>query len=197
MTDALDVIRNEHRNLRALLMCLQGLVDDIGERHLKPDYQIFDLIMDYLASYLDRFHHPKEDAYLFDRLSKRDAESAEIIAVLEKEHAQERPMQARLRNALADFRKQGAPAFPAFRDAVSAYVEFERRHALAEEELVFERAKTHLTAADWAEINAAFEANEDPLFGEGPKEHYRELFREITTRVPAPHGYGAAWTKED
>ncbi|MCP4330124.1 MAG: hemerythrin domain-containing protein [Alphaproteobacteria bacterium] len=193
MPHALAIIQQEHRNLRALLNCLESLVDDVAKNDLLPDLAVFDLIFDYLGSYLDRYHHPKEDTYLFAALRKRDPGAAVAIDALEAEHRMEPSMLAKMRTALEDYRSNGAPALPRLRDAIRAYVEFERSHAMKEEDEIFSRAKSVLTEEDWVAIEDAFAANEDPLFGEGPTHRYRTLFTEISSRVPAPHGFGRAW----
>ena len=196
MSDALAIIGREHRNLGSLLTCLESLVEDIEERHLVPDFAVFNLIFDYLGSYLDRYHHPKEDSHLFRALRARDPEAAAAIDALQAEHEQEPAMLAKMTGAMADYRVEGHSAFQRFRNAAKAYIEFERRHVATEEGDIFERARQHLTAEDWAEIDAAFRANDDPLFGETPAGRYRALFTEISARVPAPHGFGRPWPTE-
>jgi branched-chain amino acid transport system ATP-binding protein len=196
MADALAIISREHRNLGSLLICLESLIEDIEERHLVPDFAVFDLMFDYFASYLDRYHHPKEDAHLFRALRTRDPGAAAVIDALQAEHEREPAMLAKMTGAMADYRVEGEPAFQRFRNAAKAYIEFERRHAATEEADIFERARRHLTADDWAEINAAFQANDDPLFGDAPAARYRALFTEISARVPAPHGLGRPWPAE-
>ncbi len=52
-------------------------------------------------------------------------------------------------------------------------------------------AERVLTGADWEAIDAAFKANDDPLFGPQPGEEFRALFQRIVTRAPAPIGVGA------
>jgi hypothetical protein len=51
-------------------------------------------------------------------------------------------------------------------------------------------AERVLTDADWQAIDAAFRANDDPLFGARPKQEFRKLFQLIVNRAPAPLGVG-------
>ncbi len=196
MKDALTIVHREHVNLRALLSCLESLVDDMEHRGMVPDLSVFALIFNYLGSYLDRYHHPKEDAYLFKALRQRDPEAGAIIDASEEQHRQEPSMLAKVRTALDDYSRNGASAMPRFRSAIRGYVEFERNHAMMEEEQVFQRAKETLTEEDWAEIDAAFQSNDDPLFGDEPTQRFRSLFTEISARVPAPHGLARSWPKQ-
>jgi len=80
----------------------------------------------------------------------------------------------------------------AFCDAVDAYAEFHWRHMRSEERELLPLAERALTAADWAAVQAAFAANDDPLAGVGEGE-YRRLFQRIAQIAPAPVGLGAPW----
>jgi hypothetical protein len=59
-----------------------------------------------------------------------------------------------------------------------------------EEDVILPLAERWLTAADWEPINAAFQANADPLFGARPRDEFRKLFGLILRRAPAPIGVG-------
>ena len=51
------------------------------------------------------------------------------------------------------------------------------------------------TILDWAGVDAAFQANADPLAGADARLELRELFRRITALAPAPIGVGPAGRK--
>lgn len=53
--------------------------------------------------------------------------------------------------------------------------------------------KKSLQASDWEEINAAFEENVDPLFGEQWNNEFSELLDQLIKRLPAPLGLGDDW----
>ncbi len=57
---------------------------------------------------------------------------------------------------------------------------------------VFARLRYLARALDdaWAEIDAAFADNEDPLFGPARKAEFEAPFREIVNDAPAPIGFG-------
>ena len=57
-----------------------------------------------------------------------------------------------------------------------------------------DRAKTGpLTDADWAEVDAAFEGNQDPLSNKGAADAtYARLFTRIVMTAPEPLGLGGA-----
>ena len=59
-----------------------------------------------------------------------------------------------------------------------------------EEKQIFPLARTHLTAEDWAAIDAAFLANDNPW--QGAAGEYAALFTRIVNEAPAPVGLGGA-----
>lgn len=190
MTGALSIIRDEHRSLSAVTQSLGFLAREASDRGLEPDYELFALILDYIESFSNRFHHPKEDQYLFTALRRRSNEVNQALEMLELEHARGDEMLRDLRYLLSRCRVGGAAAVDTFAAAVWEYVDFHWRHMRREEDVVMPVAEQRLTEADWQPINAAFQANDDPLFGARPREDFRRLFGLILNRAPAPVGLG-------
>jgi hypothetical protein len=85
----------------------------------------------------------------------------------------------------------GEPRRAAFEAAAERYVSFYLAHMGTEENLVLPAAQKHLQAQDWAELDAAFLANRDPLTGHEPDQEYRPLFTRILNTAPAPIGLGS------
>lgn len=193
MSTALKVIQREHRNLGEVLYCLESVVRDIEEDGKKPDFRLFHAIMNYLDSFLDRYHHPKEDEYLFPAVLKRFPDAQGIIDELEEQHVKGAELSKRLRQALADYEVQGKPAFPAFRDVVHEYAKFQKDHAWKEERELMPLARKYVTPEDWERIDDAFSSHEDPLFGDNRRKEYEHLYSRIVNLAPAPHGLGQAW----
>ena len=136
----------------------------------------------------EKVHHPKEDDYLFPALRKRSASAAAIIDDLQGEHQIGPANLAALMAALDDYRTAGAAALPAFRDAVKAYADFQWQHMSKEEQHVLPLARDVLTTQDWAAIDSAFTANDNPW--EGPAGEYKQLFTRIVSIAPDPIGVG-------
>jgi hemerythrin-like domain-containing protein len=65
------------------------------------------------------------------------------------------------------------------------YATFIWEHLGREESVILPAAERHLTAADWAEIDAAFSENRDPRFGGDTDAEFRRLFSRIVNLVPA------------
>ena len=192
MALAPSIIREEHRSLSAVTQSLRILARDARDRGGAPDHELFTVILDYIEGFSDRFHHPKEDAHLFAVLRRHCAGASEALDVLERDHARGDELTRDLRFLLSRCRVGGAAALEAFAAAVEEYVEFYWRHMRLEEDVVLPLAERALTEADWQPIDAAFRANEDPLFGARPREEFRELFQLILNLAPAPVGVGPA-----
>jgi len=189
---AIRVIEDEHRSLAAVLHGLLYLVREIRLRNAAPDFELLSAMLHYIDAFPERFHHPKEDAYLFRRLRERDPAAGELLDRLEAEHRQGAILILGLKGALARYRQGGEPEFAAFAQGVTEFASFHWEHMRAEEDEVMPRARQHLTTADWAEIDAAFADNEDPLLGADARENYRQLFRQIVNLAPPPLGVGPA-----
>lgn len=185
---SLDVIREEHRALAAMLSGMRTLASEIEAGRLKPDFDLFAAMIEYIDKVPEKVHHPKEDSYLFARLRARCAAALPVIEALEAEHRRGERRIAELRAALEAYRRQGAAAFAAFRDTLRTYIADEWYHMNTEEGQIFPLAQAHLTADDWAEIDAAFLANDNPW--KGPAGEYEALFSRIVNTAPPPVGLG-------
>ena len=192
MSRALTIIRNEHRSLSAVLNGLEFLVAEVRAGRLQPDFTLLHAMLRYVEDFPEKLHHPKEDEHLFRLLRERDPGSIPVLDALSAEHRQGAELIALLKSALAAWEREGEPAFAAFAACVDGYVRFHWDHMRKEEDLVLPRATEKLLAQDWAQIDAAFAANADPIAGLDARREMRELFRRIVTLAPAPIGVGPA-----
>ena len=189
---AIGIIHDEHRSLAAVLHGMLYLVRDIRLRGTEPKFDVLGAMVYYIDAFPERFHHPKEDAYLFRLLKLRYRDAAPLIDQLEAEHRAGAEKIRTLEQALARYQQGGAAEFPAFAEAVQAYAAFHWDHMRAEEDKLIPLARKHLTAEDWKEIDAAFTGHSDPLFGAKAEAEYHDLFRKIVNLAPPPIGVGPA-----
>lgn len=185
---SLDVIRDEHRALAAMLSGMRTLAGEIEAGRLKPDFDLFASMIEYIDKVPEKVHHPKENRYLFAKLRQRCAAALPVIEALEEEHRLGESRIATLSAALEGYRQQGDAGFVAFRDALGVYIADEWHHMNTEEGQILPLAKAHLNEEDWAEIDAAFLANDNPW--QGPAGEYAALFSRIVNTAPAPVGLG-------
>lgn len=188
--EAIRIIHDEHRSLAAVLHGMLYLVRDIRLRAISPRFELFGAMIYYIDAFPERFHHPKEDAYLFKFLKMRCPDATPLIDQLEMEHRAGAEKVRTLEQALGRYQQGGAREFPAFAEAVQAYAAFHWDHMRAEEDKLLPLARIHLTADDWKEIDAVFVGNTDPLFGAEAGAEYDALFRRIVNLAPPPIGVG-------
>ena len=84
--EAIQIIKDEHLAISAVLYSLRYLVKAM-RGGATPNFPLLRAILDYIVSYPDRWHHPKEDKYLFAAVKRRTQEADALIAKLEREHA--------------------------------------------------------------------------------------------------------------
>jgi len=187
---ALNIIRDEHRSIAAVLHGMQHLVREIRERGARIDAKVFRAMLYYLDTFTERMHHPKEDRYLFDPLRRRGAGPDSLIAELEREHADGENSLRRVEQYLIRYEEGGEKEFPEFAAEVDRFVEGYWEHMRKEEEHVFPLAEKLLGAGDWAALDRAFNVNVDPLAADRNERDFRKLFSRIVNLAPPPIGVG-------
>lgn len=190
MTKALDILHQEHRAIMAVLHCFDHVLDEVKEGKLEPEFELFRTILEYMSDFPDRFHHPKEDEYLFPAVRKKSPDMEMVLDELQDQHKEGVRRLSDLNWKLDDWEE--APAdkdrADAFTKLAKEYIDMQRRHAATEEKTVMQTARKALTDEEWESINAAFTDNEDPLFGNRPKAVFNKLFSRIVSLAPQPWG---------
>ena len=187
---ALDVIRDEHQALAAMLRSLSMLLQHARRERKLPPFDVLRAMMFYIDEFPERLHHTKESELLFPRLRQRAPELVPVLDKLDRDHeAGERAIR-NLEHAMLAFEVMGESRRDAFEQAVERYIASYLEHMACEETDIIPAAKRLFTEADWAELDAAFAANKDPLTGHEPEDGYRPLFRKIVNSAPAPIGLG-------
>lgn len=189
---AIRIIRDEHRAIAAILHGMLFLVRKIRDRGATPDFNLFGAMIYYIDAFPERFHHPKEDRYLFHVLRIRHPASASLLDRLEDEHRTGAYKIRALEQALARYQHGGVSEFPDFAKAVEDYAAFHWNHMRAEEDEVLPLAEKHLSAADWDGVDTAFLGHVDPMHGAGAEGEYQALFTRIVNLAPPPIGVGPA-----
>jgi hemerythrin-like domain-containing protein len=190
----LNIIRDEHRSIAAILHGMKELVFRIRERGAKIDPRVFRAMLYYLDTFSERMHHPKEDQYLFAPLRRLGAGADALIAELESEHAQGENALRRVEQCLIRYEEGGEKEFPEFAREVERFVEGHWDHMSKEEQRVFPLAEKLFTRSDWEAIDKAFQANADPLANDRSEKDFRKLFSRIVSLAPPPIGVGPSST---
>lgn len=187
---AIGIIHREHQLIAAVLHGMRHLIRDIRDNGAKPNFELFGAMTYYIDAFPERFHHPKEDEYLFRALRKRHPDAHSLLDRLQREHQEGAGKIQSLEQALARYQQGGAKEFPAFASAVEDYANFHWTHMRAEEMEVMPLARKYLTTEDWQAIDEAFLGNSDPLLGADVGVGFETLFTRICNLAPPPIGAG-------
>jgi hemerythrin-like domain-containing protein len=167
MATILDHLEADHRTFAGLLKILEGELDSIAAVE-EPDYPLMSLVLDYLLTYPDQIHHPKEDL-IYQILLRKFPEVRDSLDDLEQDHVTlanlTRSFAATLRDVVAGEAVMRETLLAAGRTFVQTY----RGHMLSENVGVFKLARRHLPAIDLDGLMAEFEPGIDPLRGTGTR----------------------------
>lgn len=186
---ALAVLRQEHSSLTAVLHGLQFIAGRL-ERGERFDTKVLRAMLFYIDCFPDRFHHPKEDGYLFPSIQKRTAAADAVIAKLEDEHHQGMLAIRVVEQRLLHFEEGGAPYALPLAESLHGYIEAYRRHIRTEEEVLLPIAEDVLLPEDWQELDGVFAGHHDPLLGLDARQGFERMFTHIVNIAPPPLGVG-------
>lgn len=173
----IEVLRVEHRKIARLLDLLERQLTLLENERL-PDYELLTEIADFLRTFPDLYHHPKEDL-IVRAIAARDREAGMELRLLEAEHEEGSRDLQRFSRALIDMLMEPETRRERFLDVAKAFLAHERRHMAWEEGRFFDLAEAHLTNADWAEIETKFERLSDPCFERESQFRFDRVCREI------------------
>jgi hemerythrin-like domain-containing protein len=197
MTHAsMTIIHHEHRALSAMLRAIMLLMGEHRRRGTLPDFDALRAMLFYVDEFPEKLHHPKESQLLFPRLRGRSPHTDAVLDRLERDHAQGERAIRDLEHKLLGFQvmadtAQSESRRALFEAALQRYADFYLDHMRTEEAEILPLAEHVLGEADWAELDAAFLKNRDPLTGYEADEVYRPLFRKIVTSLKGS-GVGSA-----
>jgi len=198
MHATLRIIRDEHSSLSAVLRSIGLLLAETRRHGLLPDFRVLHAMLFYIDEFPEKVHHTKETALLFPKIRARSSEAAAVIARLDADHALSHRAVLDLQHDLLalEMMSEAADA-PArrerFEKEMETYIAAYLEHIRIEEVEILPLAERVLTAADWAELDAEFMRNRDPLTHREGDDAFRPLFKRILMTLPAPLGLGPAF----
>lgn len=190
MYTAIRLIQDEHRSLAAVLRAAEYVTANAVSTGKPPDFNLLRAMLYYLREFPERRHHRNEDRLLFRLIKERSHEVDAVIAELEAQHARGDDMLQVLANALERWEEGEPGSDQQFSVVLSGFGRFYGAHMEKEESAVLPAAQRALTNEDWHEIHEAFQAHDDPMFGDDTANDFRRLFSRIVQLVPAAVGTG-------
>jgi hemerythrin-like domain-containing protein len=189
---AIQIIRDEHHALSAMLRSMLLLLDQHKRSGTLPDFSVLRAMLFYVDEFPEKRHHRKESELLFPRLRARTPISRDLLDQLDEDHAGGERRIRNVEHALLGYEMLGEPRREAFERLLDEYVDFYLAHMALEERELLPLAEKVLTAEDWSDLDRAFATNRDPFAGHEPDVDYQALFSHIVNAVPEPIGLGPA-----
>lgn len=180
---AIATITAEHRALSAVLHTIQDLLATVEAGYGSPEFDLLAAALYYIDDFQERCHHPKEDAYLFKAVRAATSEFDAEIDALQAAHVSGVHAVARLHRCLVHYQGGAADGLAVFRASMDAYARQMADHIRREDELLA-RGASLVSEADWTRIAAAFDSNDDPLFGNNRRDEFTRLYQRIQRLAP-------------
>lgn len=186
---SLRIIREEHWALAAMLKSSRMMVERGPGEDRESFFEVMRAMLLYIDEFPERLHHPKETELLFPRVVQVAPETALTVARLDQDHVFTESAVHNLMRLLVGWEMIGESRREVFTSTFFRYVDLYLEHMRMEEKEILPMAKKHFTPEDWAELDAAFEANRDSISGQkAPEQEYEALFARIVQMAPAPIG---------
>lgn len=185
--NVLEKIHDEHVAMGALFQAFEMLLDEVRAGKT-PDYKLLANMLDYIIREPEEMHHPKEDKYLFPLLVENDPLSKELVDQLETQHVEGKKHIGSLSQAFVKFYSIGIGAFNEFDSLALSYIKFANQHIVLEEKELLPRARMLLNEDDLTRLGDLYNQGDDKPDGD-----FRNLFKVVANKLPAPLGLGKRW----
>jgi hemerythrin-like domain-containing protein len=181
---AITLILEEHRALGAVLRALREAVDHARGDARAPDFELLRAMLFYMDDMPARLHHALESELLFPCIRERCPPLRPVLDRLEAEHGRGESAVQELERALTGWELMGEERREAFELQLRAYVQGYLGHMEVEENYVLPVAQDYLSAADWRQLETAFQGQRGAL-AEATLQGHRALLQRILTGNPA------------
>jgi hemerythrin-like domain-containing protein len=178
MSRPTHILKHEHRVIEQGLRALDGMCLNLKTGGNVPPETLYQ-ILDFIQNFADRFHHTKEETYLFPALSHNVLQKAgEALSFLMEEHETERMLIAELELAIGEYRHGDSAAVDRFVEAANLYCDHLVSHIRQEEAILFRLAEEVLDETVKASLIQSF-AQENAQGGDGIVARYERLAQEL------------------
>ena len=170
MARLMEALRQEHGTIGKLL--------DILDRELAgegpADIELLHEVMEYLRTYPDQYHHPKEDL-IYQALCRHDQSLSPAIGDLEAEHEELAILTQELAQVVETARRDHAADTDGLAALGKTFLEYYRQHIAKEERWFFPDAERMLASHEWSDLEARVSDATDPIFTGGVSHRLRSL----------------------
>lgn len=171
-------LRAEHKQISSVMGVFGQQLDAVAAGELVDTHILYET-MDYMVSWPDRFHHPREDL-VYGRVAEIDSSAADNVDSLQREHDVQGVKGRKLLADIDRWREGEITGDSVVKDGRD-YIEKMHTHMNTEEEIVFPQIESVLSLADWRELAAddQLKPAADPVFGGRVDREFRNLARKL------------------
>ena len=173
----LTELHQDHVNLNKLLVMLRQNADTLREGK-QPNYSLMGDVVEYISSYADGFHHPREDQ-MYEYFQGRSAELDKALSGCHADHLKLKQSSLELREAIDGVLHDAVMPIDEFINLLDNFVALQIEHLNEEEGQLFPLLEEVGSNQDWAVLSEKLPAPEDPLFGVRQAQQYSELYKEM------------------
>tara|TARA_R110002110_G_scaffold205066_7_gene417204 strand:+ start:353609 stop:354739 length:1131 start_codon:yes stop_codon:yes gene_type:complete len=192
--DMMKALLAEHRHIATVMHLFSGQLDAIERGELIDTHVAYE-VMDYMVTWPDRFHHPREDL-IYGRVADIDPKAADDVDTLQRDHDKAAKQGRAVLDTIQqwrDGRVDGAAVVRAGR----AYIDHMYQHMNYEEKVVFPHIESVLSLQDWRELTEddRLQAVSAPVFGVRVQREFRNMARKLrrSLRRGVEHGTMVEW----
>ncbi len=178
----MKALRAEHRHMATIMQLFADQLKSIEDGQLVDTHVVYE-IMDYMVTWPDRYHHPREDL-IYGRVAEIDTKAKDEVDTLQRDHDQ---TASRGRKVLREIERwrEGEVTGTSVVKLGREYIDHIYEHMNVEEKVVFPHIESVLTNDDWRDLTAddQLRAAADPVFGPRVQREFRNLARKLRSRT--------------
>jgi hemerythrin-like domain-containing protein len=178
MSRPTHILRHEHRVIERALRALEGMCLNLISGGDVPPETLYQ-ILDFIQNFADRFHHTREETYLFPALGHNGFQmEGGALGFLMGEHETERMLTAELELAIGEYRHGDPAAVDRFVKVAKLYRDHMVGHMREEEAILFRLVEEVLDESAKASLTHSF-AQEGAQRSGGMVARYERLAQEL------------------
>ena len=181
MSKAFYILKHEHRVIERVMHAVEGVCLRL-EGGAKVPAEVLLEIADFVATFADRYHHGKEEQFLFPALAQQGiTREGGPLGVMEYEHQVERGLIADLRQAIDLYQEGDVEGAENFTGAARAYLRMLIGHIEKEDSILFRIADEILEDVEKDAIAESFKQLDSAL-GSRSLQDYERIASELEAK---------------
>lgn len=172
MAEPLHTLKHEHRVIERALRALDGVCARLDWGQHVPA-EVISQLVDFIGVFADRYHHGKEETFLFPLLQRHGIVRDGPLGVIAEEHRIESDLTAEMHRAIEGYRDVDPDARQRFVDAARRYSHHLLSHIDKEECILFRLADEMLDEEDKVSLSESFNRAEVSLHAGACQEYER------------------------